>query len=131
MRRVVGGAGRASAGFGLIEVSLALVVTSIGVLGAATVVLGVTSQARQAARDTDHALAGRSAADSLVRAGFASAVTGTGVVHVGGRSFDLSLDVTALSRRLKHVRVVVKRPPAPETAFEVMLAQPRPLPAAP
>ena len=120
-----------TAGFSLVEVLLAIVVTSVGVLGAAGVVLGIRSQALRAAWDTEHALAGRNAVESLVRAGYPAATSHTGAVDIGGRRFDVSRAVTALSSRLKHARVTVSLPPAPEAELEIVLSRPRPLPAAP
>lgn len=120
-----------TAGISLVEVLLAIVVTSVGVLGAAGVALGIGSQALRATWDTEHALAGRSAVESLVRAGYAAAASHTSVVDIGGRRFDVSRDVTAGSPRLKHARVTVSLPPAPEAELEIVLARPRPLPAAP
>ena len=120
-----------TAGFSLVEVLLAIVVTSVGILGAAGVVLGIGSQALRAAWDTEHALAGRNAMESLVRAGYATAASHTGAVDIGGRRFVVSHDVTALSSRLKHARVTVSLPPAPEAELEIVLSRPRPLPAAP
>lgn len=120
-----------TAGFSLVEVLLAIVVTSVGVLGAAGVVLGIGSQALRAAWDTEHALAGRNAVESLVRAGYAAAASHTSVVNIGGRRFGLSHDVAERSLRLKHVRLTVSLPPAPEAELEIVLSRPRPLPAAP
>ena len=120
-----------TAGFSLVEVLLAIVVTSVGVLGAAGVVLGIRSQALRAAWDTEHALAGRNAVESLVRAGYPAAASHTGAVDIGGRRFDVSRAVTALSSRLKHARVTVSLPPAPRAELEIVLSRPRPLPAAP
>lgn len=120
-----------TAGFSLVEVLLAIVVTSVGVLGAAGVVLGIRSQALRAAWDTEHALAGRNAVESLVRSGYAAAASHTGVVEIGGRRFNVSRTVTARSARLKHGRVTVSLPPAPAAELEIVLSRPRPLPAAP
>lgn len=120
-----------TAGFSLVEVLLAIVVTCVGVLGAAGVVLGIRSQALRAAWDTEHALAGRNAVESLVRAGYAAASSHTSVVDIGGRRFDVSRDVTARSSRLKHARVTVLLAPAPAAELEIVLSRPRPLPAAP
>ncbi|MDE2879153.1 hypothetical protein [Candidatus Palauibacter soopunensis] len=120
-----------TAGISLVEVLLAIVVTSVGVLGAAGVALGIGSQALRAAWDTEHALAGRNAVESLVRAGYAAAASHASAVDIGGRRFDVSLDVTAGSPRLKYARVTVSLPPAPEAELEIVLSRPRPLPAAP
>ena len=120
-----------NAGFSLVEVLLAIVVTSVGILGAAGVVLGIGSQALRAAWETEHALAGRNAVESLVRAGYPAAASHTGTVDIGGRRFDVSREVTALSSRLKHARVTVLLPPARAAELEIVLSRPRPLPAAP
>ncbi|MDE2663180.1 MAG: prepilin-type N-terminal cleavage/methylation domain-containing protein [Gemmatimonadota bacterium] len=120
-----------TAGFSLVEVLLAIVVTSVGVLGAAGVVLGIGAQALRAARGTERTLAGRNAVESLVRAGHAVAISHTSTVDIGGRRFDVSHDVTEHPPRLKHARVTVSRPPAPAAELDIVLARPRPLPAAP
>lgn len=125
------GAGNGSAGLGLVEVLFAIVITSVGILGASAIVLGITSQARRASWHTDHTLAGRGAMDSLTQAGFAAAVSGSGDAYVGGRRCDLSFDVTSRSPQLKHVRLTATSANAPETALETILSRPRPLPAAP
>lgn len=120
-----------TAGFSLVEVLLAIVLTSIGVLGAAGVVLGIGSRALRAAWDTEHALAGRNAAESLLRTGHAAAASHTSTVDIGGHRFDVSYDVTEPSPRLRHARVTVSLPPAPAADLNVLLSRPRPLPAAP
>ena len=124
-------AGNGSAGFSLVEVLLAIVITSVGILGASAVVLGITSLARRASWNTDHTVAGRSAVDSLMHTAFTSVVSGSGVLEVGGRECDLSFDVTPLSPRLKHVRLAANLPNAPETVLEAIVSRPRPLPRAP
>lgn len=118
-------------GFSLVEVLLAIVVTSVGVLGAAGVVLGIGSQALRAERDTQHAHAGRNATESLVRAGHAAATSHTSTVDIGERRFDIRHDVTESSPRLRHARVTVFVPSVPAAEFEIVLVRPRPLPAAP
>ncbi len=120
-----------TAGFSLVEVLLAIVVTSVGILGAAGVVLGIGSQAVRAGRDTEHTLAGRNAVESLVRAGHAAATSHTSTVDIGGRRFDVSHDVSEPLPRLKHALVTVSLPAAPAAKLEIILSRPRPLPAAP
>ncbi len=124
-------AGEACAGFGLVEVLLAIVIMSVGILGASTVVLGIASQGRRAMWNTDQALAGRSAADSLMGADFASVVSGSGTGACGGRQCDVSYDVTVLSTRLKLVRLEATLASAPGTVLETIVSRPRPLPGAP
>ncbi|WP_420464272.1 hypothetical protein [Candidatus Palauibacter sp.] len=120
-----------AAGFGLIEVALAVTVASIGILGAAGVVLGIGSQARLAARDTDRTLAGRGVIQGLVREGHAAATSGAGIAEVGGRRHDVSRVVTTRSPRLRHVQVTITPPLGPDAAFEILLARERPMPVAP
>ena len=120
-----------TAGFSLVEVLLAIVVTSVGVLGAAAAVLGIGAQALRSERETVHTLAGRNAVESIVRAGHAAATSRTRTVDIGGRRFDVSHHVTDPSPRFKHARVTVSRAPVPAAEFEIVLVRPRPLPAAP
>ncbi|WP_420446984.1 type IV pilus modification PilV family protein [Candidatus Palauibacter sp.] len=120
-----------SAGFSLVEVLLAIVITSVGILGASGVVLGIASLGRRTSWYTDHTVVGRSGVDSLMHAGFTSVVSGSGVVEVGGRACDLSFEVTPLSPRLKHLRLTATLPNAPESVLESIVSRPRPLPTAP
>ena len=118
-------------GFSLVEVLLAIVVTSVGVLGAAAVVLGIGSQALRAGRETEHTVAGRNAVESFVRAGHAAATSRTSTVDIGGRQVDISQDVTEPSPRLKYARVTASRASAPAAELDIVVVRPRPLPAAP
>ena len=118
-------------GFSLVEVLLAIVMTSVGVLGAAGAVLGIGSQALRAERETEHTLAGRNGVESLVRAGHAAATSHASTVDIGGRRFRVSHGVAEPSPRVKHARVTVSRPPAPAAELDIVLARPRPLPGAP
>lgn len=118
-----------ASGFGLVEVVVALVVASVGVITVAGVALGVGAQARLAAWDTDQALAAHNQIDALA---FAGAASGTYQVALGPRVYGVSQSVSMPSPRLKHVRVTVSSVtgPAPAT-FETRLAKPRPPPVAP
>lgn len=122
--------GRAD-GFSLIEVLIAIVVASVGIVGASAIVLGITAEMRRASWNTDHTLAGRAALDSLIQTGFASTVSGSGTAEVRGRQYEVSFDVTSPSQRLRHVRLTAGLPNGPRIVLETRLSRPRPLPPAP
>ena len=120
-----------AAGVGLIEVVIAITLTSIGILGAAGVVAGIGSQARRAAWDAERALAARATADRLRRVGFAQAVSGTDSVSVGGRAHTVIRTATARAPRLRHIALSVAPPGGSEATFEILIAPSRPQPGAP
>ena len=118
-------------GLGLIEVVVAVLVFSIGVLAAAGVSLSIGSQARLARWDTDRAVAARSTLEGLGQAGYASAASGRALLVLGQRAYQVTRTVTLLAPRLKHVRVTVTPPAGRAPAIiETRLARPRPLPSA-
>lgn len=121
-----------SAGFGLIEVVLALLVASLGVLAAAGTVLGIGSQARLAQWDTDQALVAVLVIDNARRAGYASVPSGNGIETLGSRAYARATAVTRPIPGLEHISVTVRSALGRAAAtFETRLAQPRPLPVAP
>lgn len=122
---------RATGGFGLIEVAIAITVSSIGILAAAGVAASIGSQARQAMRDADRTVAARTAVHRLVRAGYAAAVSGADMVSVGGHDHTVARVVTTRSPGLRHVELTITPPAGNSATFEFLLARGRPMPAAP
>jgi len=120
------------AGFGLIELVLAVLVSSVGVVAAANVSLGIGSQARLARWDTDRSVVARNILEDLGQAGYASAVSRQVVVVLGPRQYQVTQTVTSPAPRLKHIRLAVS-PPAGRApgVVETRLAKSRPLPYAP
>ncbi len=109
-----------------------MVVASIGVLAAASVVVAIGIQLRRATWDTDGTLAARSAIEAVMRAGYQSAGSGSFTIQVGGRSHSVSQIVTVRAPRLKHIRVSIVSPNAKDTVrFETYLAEARPLTGTP
>ncbi|WP_420633613.1 prepilin-type N-terminal cleavage/methylation domain-containing protein [Candidatus Palauibacter sp.] len=123
--------GSRCAGFGLVEVAVAIAVSSVGVLGAAGVAIAIASQARHSNWDTQYTLAGRKAVEAIVQEGHDRVVSGTTTLEVAGRRYQASHVVTTPEPRLKQVQVTVASPPGPTVAFEILLVRDRPLPAAP
>ena len=119
------------AGFSLIEVVVATAVASVGILGAAGVVAAIGSQARRAGWDADRAVAARTTAQALVSAGFAAATSGSDTVTVGGRRYAVARVVTTRAQGLRHIALTITTPGGGGIPFEMLLARPRPRPAAP
>lgn len=108
MTRAAGERARGSAGFGLIEVLVGLVVLTAGLLGAAALASAVEQQRSRAARETARTLVAQQVLDSLRQAGFDAAGDGRAVRRVAGRTWPVSWSVTWLSARLKAVEVEVE-----------------------
>lgn len=94
-----------TAGFGLIEVLVALVVLSAGLLGAAALSTAVEDQRRRAARETARTLVAQQVLDSLRGAGFTAAESGEAELRMAGRTWPVSWRVDGVAPRLKAVEV--------------------------
>lgn len=94
-------------GFGLIEVLVALVVLSSGLLAAAGLAVTAEKERRLAARETERSLVAQLVLDSVRRAGYGAAVDGRTTVRPAGRPWTASWEVTVLAPGLKSVRVTV------------------------
>lgn len=115
-----------AAGFGLIEVLVALVVLSAGLLGAAALSTAVERQRRLAARETGRTLVAQQVLDSLRQAGFAAARDGGTTLSLAGRRWPVSWSVEAVSSRLKAVEVRVEgRAGDAPLSFATRLHRPR------
>ena len=120
------------AGFGLIELVLALTVSSIGLMAVAGASMGIGTQASLARWDADQALVARTVLERAISGSYAAAVSGQRTVSLGGPPITAASTVTSPAPRLKHVRLDVT-PPGPRVpvVFETRLAASRPLPVAP
>ncbi len=120
------------AGFGLVEVLIALAVTSLGVLAAAGVSFAIGGQGKLAGWQADQALAALDIFEAVRRQPFSSLASGVTTVTIGPTSYDVDRVVTSPAPRLKHVRLVVRastgRLPA---VFESRVLDAAPPPAAP
>lgn len=103
-----GGRPEATGGFGLVEVLVAVVVLAVGLLGVAAVAAGVAGLTLDASRETDRALVARQLLDSIRRAGYRSAVSGTAAPVQSGRTWPSSWTVTEESRGVRRVDLRVE-----------------------
>jgi len=124
------------AGFGLIEVMVAVLVTTAGVLAAASGTLAIYAESNRSREDTDRALAARQTLERSANLPFSSVAGGQGAMSFGSRRYVTTEAVGLLAPRLKSVQVAVAsllvsptgRAPA---VFETRVVASRPLPAAP
>jgi len=117
------------AGFGLVEVLVAVVILAFGLLAVAGVSLMVAGQTRGAAYDTDQAMIAQQVMDVMAQ-NFDAVPTGTSdtTMSVAGRSYTISADVTQPSVHLKEVQLVVSgRDRVHPDTFQTSLHRPRPL----
>lgn len=97
----------ATPGFSLVEVLLAVLVLSVGVLGVAGLALSVARESRRSARETARAVAAQRALDSIRRAGFERAVDGRATLALDGLDWTVTWKVVREAPRLKRVEVGV------------------------
>lgn len=107
-----GGAGRAAsseAGFGLVEVLVALTILAVGLLAVAGLTWGVARQTREAAVRTEQTLAARQVLEAMIDRGYAALDPGTTdtTLVVGERSYTVSRVVTLEGADLKRLAAVV------------------------
>lgn len=97
------------AGFTVVEVLVALVVLSAGMIGVAGMTASVAEQTRRSAWKTEQALVAQQVVDSIRQAGFASAASGADTLPTGGRQWVASWRVSRPSVGLKRVDVRLER----------------------
>lgn len=118
------------AGFGLVEVLIAVVILAFGLLAVAGVSLMVGGQTRGAAYDTDQAMVAQQMMDVMAQS-FASVPVGTSdtTVSVAGRSYTVGKTVTRPAIHLKAVTLVVSgRDRVRPDTFVTLINMPRALP---
>lgn len=124
------------AGFGLIEVMIALTIFAIGMLAVARLSLSVGAQTNWATWQTDQSLAAQQVLERIQRGGYDAAAWGTDTITVGNRMYVAQRTVTNLTPRVKEVSVTINPTRAdsygsPPRTFVSRLYKTRPLPSAP
>ncbi len=96
------------AGFGLVEVLIAVVILAFGLLAITGVSLSTARQTRGAAYDTDQAMVAQQLMDGMAQ-DYSAVPTGSSdtTITVAGRSYTVSRTVTQTSGKLKSVQLVV------------------------
>lgn len=124
---------RDEAGFGLVEVMIAVTILVIGLLAVSGLTLATAAQVRVADLRSDQMVAGQAAIESLRRQGFGDVTSGVDTIDSGGRRLVVTTTVVRPSMRTKNVTVAVAPVSgAPtERSFSTVLHLPRSLPAAP
>lgn len=105
---VDGAPGRRQAGFGLVEVLVALVVLSAGMLGVAGLTGTAAEQTWRSAWETEQALVAQQLVDSIRQAGFGEAVDGADTLEIAGRRWAAAWTVTRPATALKRVDVALE-----------------------
>jgi Tfp pilus assembly protein PilV len=123
---------RDTAGLGLIEVMVALILFAVGMLAVAGIGLQVAAQNRWSDWQTDETLAAQEILERVQRAGYATASSGSDTVTVGHTTYRVTRTVTQLANRVRQVQVTVATAGgARSRTFTSRLYEPRQLPAAP
>lgn len=128
---------RCEAGFGLVEVMIALTILAFGMLAVAGLSLSVGAQTNWSMWQTDQSLAAQQVLERVQRNGYDAVAAGTDTVTVGNRTYYATRSVTTISPLVKEVSVLIT--PArggdyrgsPPRTFVTRLYKPRPLPTAP
>ncbi len=118
-------------GLTLVEVVVALLVLSVGLLAVAGMTLSVGTQVRRAGLYTDQNLVAQERLDRAAARGWNGTSTGTTVDTVvrNGVEWEVTEIVSDLSARLRQVEVTVGgNATVPDRTFTLRLARPRPLP---
>lgn len=134
-RRPIGG-GRASrrtdeSGIGLVEVLIALIILSVGMLSVAGISLSVGAQTRWSTWQTDQSLAAQEVLERVQREGFDAAASGTETVGIDNREYVVTRTVTLVEPRVKEVEVSVESEHVSARTFTTRLYKERPLPPPP
>ena len=123
---------RDTAGMGLIEVMVALILFAVGMLAVAGIGLQVAAQNRWSDWQTDETLAAQEILERVQRAGYAVATSGSDTVTVGHTTYSVTRTVTQLANRVRQVQVTVATSGNTRTrTFTSRLYEPRQLPAPP
>lgn len=95
------------AGFGLVEMMVAMLILAVGLLGLAAITTGVASQSRLSAERTAQAMAAQQVLEDVARGGYAAASSRVDTVRVTGRDYIVTTTVTDVSVRVRQVSAVV------------------------
>jgi prepilin-type N-terminal cleavage/methylation domain-containing protein len=119
------------AGFGLVELVVALAVSSVGAVALAGAGLAIGEQGRTARWSADQGLVARTALETAHRLGHGAVPAGSSTVGTGTRSYSVRTVVTPVGRRLDAVRLDIAEPGRTPASYETRVASARPLPVAP
>ena len=129
---------RREAGFGLVEVAVALAVFAVGLLGTAALVRTVSHQSSQARASADAALAAQQALEAALAGDVASSAL-SDTVYFAGRDYVLTVRSDSVGPVLEHIGVEVveagspgfgaRHPPA--RSYVTLWRRRLPLPAPP
>ncbi len=118
-------------GIGLVEVLIALIILSVGLLSVAGISLSVGAQTSWATWETDQSLAAQEVLERVQREGYENAESGTETVTIGNREYDVTREVEDVANRVKEVRLSISSEHASERVFVTRVYKPRPLPPPP
>lgn len=119
-------------GIGLIEVLVALVIMSFGMLAIAGISLHVGSQTQLSTWQTDQAMVAQQVMERLQRVNYAAIASGTDTVSVGNRTYVVNRLVSQPAPRVKRVQLtVLSSQRAAPRVFVSRIYETRQLPPAP
>lgn len=100
---------RGEAGFGLVEVLVAVTILAVGLLAVAGLTWAVATQTREATVRTGQTLAAQQVVDAMVARGYEALATGSSdtTLVVGERSYTVAREVTQAGPDLKQVVATV------------------------
>ena len=123
---------RDTAGMGLIEVMVALILFAVGMLAVAGIGLQVAAQNRWSDWQTDETLAAQEVLERIQGSGYAAATSGSDTLTVGQTTYSVTRTVTQLANRVRQVQVTVATSSGTRSrTFTSRLYEPRQLPAPP
>jgi uncharacterized protein (TIGR02598 family) len=94
-------------GFGLVEILMAMVILSVGLLALTSISASVASQTRISAERTAQAMAAQQVLEDYTRRGYANAASGVDTVYLSGQSYIVTSTVTDVGARVRQVQAVV------------------------
>lgn len=127
---------RLEAGFGLVEMLVAVVILGFGLLAVAGMTLGVAQQTQGSAVRSDQAMAAQQVIEHMIGEPYGTFPAGVAVddttISVRGHPYEVSRAVYEASARVDSLRVIVagKGVVGPDT-FRARLYEPKPPPTAP
>lgn len=96
------------AGFGLVEVVVAVVISAVGLVGMAGLAVAVAAHTDLAGTQTDQALAAQEVLERIQELPYGAIANRTDTVAHGGRRYTLNSTVTVVRTGLKEVQVDVR-----------------------
>lgn len=117
-------------GFGLVEILIAMLVLSVGLLALTTITAGVASQTRISAERTSQAMAAQQVLEDYARRGYAAAASGVDTVNLAGQQYIVTTTVTDVGTRVRQVSALVTgRGPSVARTYTTRIYEPMSLPA--